>query len=64
MSGRHIPSGKRMLCVGRGEQCFACGGQGSLHPVGRRVGMTLLASRCPVCRGKGRARLVGLGDGR
>ncbi|MGB3633475.1 MAG: hypothetical protein WA982_05505 [Rubrobacteraceae bacterium] len=64
MSERPITGGKRMLCVGRGGSCFACGGRGSLHPVGRRVGMTLLASRCPVCSGQGRARIVGLGDGK
>lgn len=57
-------SGKKVLCVGRGRRCFACGGRGSLHPVGRRVGMTLVASRCPVCGGCGRARIVGLGEGR
>ena len=59
--GRHITSGKRMLCVGRGEQCFACGGRGRLYPVGRRVGMTLVASRCPVCRGSRAGKDRGVG---
>ena len=63
MSTRTAPGGRRMLCVGRGERCFACGGRGDLGP--RRIEAGLGAVRlCPVCQGRGRARVVGLGDGR
>lgn len=64
MGERSDQAGKKVFCIGHGGRCFACGGRGNLRPVGRRVGMILVASRCPVCRGQGRARIVGMGDER
>lgn len=63
MSGGAFRVGKRMLCVGRGEKCFACGGRGSVRPAARRTQRELGTDRCPVCWGRGRARVVGLGNG-
>ena len=52
-----------MLCVGRGERCFACGGRGDLGPR-RAEARSGPEWPCPVFRGRGRVRIVGLGDGR
>ncbi len=65
MSERASPDGKRKLCVGRGERCFACGGRGSKGPVPQRSMRRLPPARtCPVCGGRGRAIVVDSGDGR
>lgn len=56
--------GKRILCVGRGERCFACGGRGRVGLVPRRTLGELGVYRCPVCRGRGRARVVEADDER
>jgi hypothetical protein len=62
---RASPDGKRKLCVGRGERCFACGGRGSSVPVPRRPIKKLPPARtCPVCGGRGRTIVVDSGDGR
>ncbi len=59
------PGRKRKVCVGWGGRCFACGGRGDLGLSQRRSKGSLETVRsCPVCRGCGRARVVGLGDGR
>ena len=62
MSDSAFRAGKRMLCVGHGERCFACGGRGSVGPTPRHTAREPGANRCPVCRGRGRARVVGTGD--
>jgi DnaJ-class molecular chaperone len=64
-SKRATLGGKRKLCVGRGERCFACGGRGSKGPVLRRsIGRLPPARVCPVCGGRGRAIVVDSGDRR
>jgi hypothetical protein len=57
---------KRMLCVGWGGRCFACGGGGRGGRAPRRAGRGRAAvlRRCPVCRGRGRAFVVESSDGR
>ena len=64
MSGGAFRAGKRMLCVGQGERCFACGGRGGVGSVPRRVAWNLDGDRCPMCRGRGRVRVVRKADGR
>ena len=64
MSGGAFRAGKRMLCVGRGERCFACGGRGGAKSVPRTTAWNLDVDRCPVCRGRGRVRVVRKADGR
>lgn len=56
--------GKRMLCVGHGERCFACGGWGRTATVPPRTIRDPGVARCPVCRGRGRARVVEADDRR
>lgn len=55
-------SGKRMLCVGHGERCFACGGRGGVGPSSRQTTQKHDVGRCPVCRGRGRSRVVEADD--
>jgi DnaJ-class molecular chaperone len=58
------PVGKRTLCVGRGERCFACRGRGSKGLVSRGSTWRLSPARiCPVCRGRGKSIVVDSGDG-
>ncbi len=65
MAGRVEPARKRKLCVGWGGRCFACGGPGELGLAPRRASSpNAMARLCPVCRGRGRAIVVGLGDER
>jgi DnaJ-class molecular chaperone len=64
VSGVAFRAGKRLLCVGHGERCFACGGRGNVGLAPRRTVRNLDADRCPVCRGRGRARVVRTADGR
>lgn len=62
MSGDAFRAGKRLLCVGHGERCFACGGRGSVGKNSRHTEREPGTDRCPVCRGRGRSRVVGTGD--
>jgi hypothetical protein len=64
VTGHAGPARKKKLCVGWGGRCFACGGPGELGPAPRRSSSpNAMARLCPVCRGRGRAIVVGLGDG-
>ena len=56
---------RRKLCVGWGGPCFACEGRGELG-VALEVSDTKVAAKrpCPVCRGRWRAIVVGLEEGR
>jgi hypothetical protein len=63
VTGQAGPARKRKLCVGWGGRCFACGGPGELGPAPRRTSSPNAPARlCPLCRGRGRAMVVGLGD--
>jgi hypothetical protein len=65
MSARGAPVRKRMLCVGWGGRCFACGGGGhGAQALGRAGRGRAPILRCPVCRGRGRAFVVESSDGR
>lgn len=55
---------KRMLCVGHGERCFACGGRGRVGRAPRSGALKPGVGPCPVCRGRGRARVVEADSGR
>jgi hypothetical protein len=65
VSERASQDGKRKLCVGRGERCFACGGGGGMGHVPRRAMRGIPPDQiCPVCGGRGRAIVMDSGDGR
>lgn len=65
MNAWAAPGRKRVLCIGRGERCFACGGRERLEPTLRHSAKRPAPTRtCPVCGGRGRAIVVDSGDGR
>jgi hypothetical protein len=65
VNARAAPGRKRVLCVGRGERCFVCGGRERLEPTLRHSAKRpTLTWTCPVCRGRGRAIVVDSGEGR
>jgi hypothetical protein len=50
VNARAAPGRKRVLCIGRGERCFACGGRGRLEPALRCSTKRIAPTRAyPVC---------------
>ncbi len=65
MNARVAPGHKRVLCIGRGERCFACGGREGLEPAPRHSTKSSAPTQaCPVCGGRGKVNVVDSGDGR